>query len=120
MRYNIRNFSEVADKNYKNFQEPVASLRLKQVSSRTDVKSINPCATNLNPFISMGANQEVIYKDMMPPSNTMFKPVLQEICHLVENLSGRRQTNGTILDFKHSSCSECCMLFFLGNSPVSF
>jgi hypothetical protein len=110
----------VADKNYKNFQGPVALLRFKLVTSRTDIKSVNPCATILNPFISIGANQEVIYKDVMPRNNTMFKTVLKEICHLIEKLSGRRQTNGTILDFKHSPCSECCMLFFLGNSPASF
>lgn len=93
MRYCIRNFSEVADKNYKNLQEPVASLRFKLVASRTDVKSFNPCATILNPFISMDANQEVIYKDVMPPSNTMFKPILKEIYQLAEKLSGRRETH---------------------------
>jgi len=56
----------VTDKNYKNLQEPVASLQFKLVTSRIDVKSFNPCATNLNPFILMHANQEVIYKDVMP------------------------------------------------------
>jgi len=45
----------------------------------------------------MDANQEIIYKDMMPPSNTMFKPILEEIYQLAEKLSGRRQTHGTIL-----------------------
>jgi hypothetical protein len=65
MRYCTRNFSEVADKNYKNLQEPVASLQFKLVASRTDVKSFNPGATILNPFMSMDANQEVVYKDVM-------------------------------------------------------
>jgi hypothetical protein len=93
MRYCTRNFSEVADKNYKNLQEPMASLRFKLVASRTDVKSFNPCATILNPFISMDANQEVIYKDVMPPSNTMLKPILKETYQLVEKLSSRRETH---------------------------
>jgi hypothetical protein len=41
----------------------------------------------------MDANQEVIYKDVMPPSNTMFKPILKEIYQLAEKLSGRRETH---------------------------
>lgn len=99
MRYYIRNFSEVADKNSKNLQEPVASLQFKLVTSRTDVKSFKPCA---NPFISMDANQEVIYKDVMPPSNTMFKPILKEIYRLVEKLSRRRETHSIILNLQNT------------------
>jgi len=92
----------VADKNYKNLQEPVASLRFQLVTSRTDVKHFNPCATILNPFISVDANHEVIYKDVMPPSNTMFKPILKEIYQLVEKLSGRRQAHGIILNLQNT------------------
>jgi hypothetical protein len=93
MRYCTRNFSEVADKNYKNLQGLLASLQFKLVASRTDVKSFNPGATILNPFMSMDANQEVVHKDVMPPGNTIFKPILKEIYRLVEKLSGRRETH---------------------------
>jgi hypothetical protein len=71
----------------------VAQLRFKLVTSRTEVRSVNAYSRILGPSMSMEAYLDVICKDVVPPSNTIFTPVLKEICQMVAKLSKTKQTH---------------------------